>query len=150
MRLFMVQSRVMAVGLCASIWLSSLGCSGGTKGPDLYPVSGKVTFQGKPLAGAKLMFISAAEDPKKPPAERPAAETDAEGSYELTWGDEAGAPAGKYKVMIFAFKEVDDTHDSESKPPSLIPEKYNSPAGSALTAVVKEDGENVANFDLVK
>ena len=145
---FCVPGRAIAYVLCAFVCVSSWGCGSAGKTPDLYPVSGKVTYQGKPLAAAKLVFIPAAEDPKKPSAERPNAETDAEGSYELTWGDEAGAPAGKYKVMIFAFAEVADTHDSETAPPSLIPAKYNSPASSGLTAVVTEDDENVANFEL--
>lgn len=143
-------ARTLACGLCAVVIVSSLGCGSGVKPPELFPVSGKVTYQGRPVPGAKLVFIPAKEDPKKPPTLRANGETDADGVYELTWGQEqiAGSPAGSFKVFIIAYQAVDATHDSETAPPSLIPEKYNSPVTSGLTAIVKEDGENVANFDL--
>ena len=144
-------ARTIAASLCAIVIMSSLGCGSGIKAPRLHPVSGKVTFQGKPVPGATLVFIPANEDPNKPSIERSAGKTDEQGSYELTWGiDEAiGSPAGKYKVFITAFQEVDDSFDSEAKPPSLIPEKYNSPVSSGLTADVKENDDNVINFELL-
>ena len=144
-------TRTVAIGLLTGVLISSLGCGSSTTVPDLYPASGKVTFEGKPVPGAKLVFIPANEDPKKPSVERSAGETDEEGNYELAWGDDqaAGSPAGKYKVIIFAFQKVDSNFDSEDKPASLIPEKYNSPVSSGLTADVKEDSENVINFELV-
>jgi hypothetical protein len=143
--------RAAAGCLGTIVVMSSLGCGSGVKPPALHPVSGKVTFDGKPVPGAMLVFIPANEDPQKPSNERSAGKTDDEGTYELTWGiDEvAGSPAGKFKVFITAFKAVDENFDNEEKPPSLIPEKYNSPVSSGLTAEVKEGDENVINFELV-
>lgn len=146
-----VLARTVVCGLLTVLILSSLGCGGGEKPPPLFPVSGKVTYQGKPVPGAKLAFIPANEDPKRPSAAgRASGETDADGEYELAWGVDqiAGSPAGKFKVIIFAFQAVDDQHDSETKPPSLIPEKYDSPITSGLTATVNEDDDNVVNFNL--
>ncbi len=76
---------------------------------------------------------------------RPAGKTDADGAYELAWGEITGAPPGKYNVMITAFKPTDD---DEVKPESLIPEIYGSPKTSGVARVVKEDGDNVINIDL--
>jgi hypothetical protein len=148
---FNILARTVAVSLGTVVIMSSLGCGSSIKAPDLHPVSGTVTFQGIPVPGAKLVFIPANENPAKPSIERSAGETDAEGSYELTWGvdEAAGSPAGKFKVIIFAFQDVDSSYDSETKPPSLIPEKYNSPVLSGLTADIKEDADNVINFELL-
>jgi hypothetical protein len=139
---------VVACGLVVVACLSSSGC--GAKRPpvpELSPVSGKITFEGKPVPGAKIVFIPANEDPKKPPETRPAAESDDAGNYSLMWDENEGAPPGNYKVIIMAFKQVDE-EDDEVKPPSLIPERYSSPKLSGLKAVVKED-DNVIDFPLV-
>jgi len=134
----------------AALWaLSSFGC-GGVKPPDLYAVSGKVTYQGQPVPGAKLVFIPEKEDLKSQPLTRAGGETDEQGNFEMTWGDDqlVGSPAGSFKVAVYAYEEVGEDHDDEIKPASLIPERYNSPATSGLTATVKQNGENVINFDL--
>jgi len=144
-----VSGRIVASALCAVLILSSLGC-GGEKAPPLFPVSGKVMYQGKPVAGAKVAFVAANEDPKKPSAAgRAGAETDADGAYELSWGKDqlAGCPAGNFKVIIFAFQDLGDQADDEVKPPSLIPEMYNNPVTSGLKATVKEE-DNEINFNL--
>jgi hypothetical protein len=140
--------RARACGLCLMAALSSWGCGSVKESvPDLVPVSGKVTYQGKALADASITFVPA--DAEEEPTElgrilRPAGKTDAEGAYELAWGEQAGAPPGKYNVMITAFKPSDD---DDVKPESLIPEQYTSPKTSGLTRNVK-DGENVFDFDL--
>ena len=142
--------RAIACGLVAVLILSSLGCGGGEKPPPLFTVTGKVTYQGKGVPGAKIAFIPANEDPKKPAAAgRAGGETDDDGVYELTWGKDqvAGCPAGNFKVIIFAFQDMGDKADDEVKPPSLIPEKYNNPMTSGLTKTVKED-DNEIDFNL--
>ncbi len=148
MRCFVLRARVLGLGLCALICALSQGCGGGEAPPELFPVTGKVTYQGKPVPGAKIMFfLDAKENLKKPSPERPYGEADADGNYELTWGEGEGAPEGKYKVSITALQPYGPEDDTELKPPSLIPDKYQSPTSSGLTAVVK-DGDNVLNFEL--
>ena len=150
MRRFLVPVRLKAWAVCGALLVAISGCGkSGPEIPELFTVSGKVTFEGKPVPGAKVVFIAAKEDPKKPPQLRPSAEADDEGNYTLMWGDNEGAPEGSYKVIIMAFKEHGPDDDTETRPPSLIPDRYNSPGSSGLTAVVKEDDENVVNFDLV-
>ena len=147
MRHFFVLVRSVVCGLCATAALACIGCGSADDNLELVPVTGKVTYQGRPLAGAKLMFIPT----DKEMAERPAAEVDAEGAYELLCNEQAGAPPGKYEVVVMAFKpvvETDPNYDSEARPPSLIPEKYNNPKTSGFTAVVKEEGANDFNFKL--
>ena len=130
----------------AAACLATSGCGQKEEIPELVSVTGKVTFQGQPLADASISFIPTDEDREATSIVRPSGKTDEQGEYELSWNTEhAGAPPGKYQVMITAFKPNDD---EEVQPESLIPKKYNSPKTSGLIADVKEDGENVFNFDL--
>jgi hypothetical protein len=118
------------------------GSSGGTYSARI------VDPAGKPLPDASITFVPADVGEEEPTElgriVRPSAKTDAEGGYELAWGEQAGAPPGKYNVIIMKFKPTDD---DEVKPESLIPEQYTSPKTSGLTRDVK-DGDNVFNFDL--
>ena len=129
---------------------ATIGCNRQQEIPELVPVTGKVTFAGKPLADAMVVFMPAdpAEEEGLTEIVRPTARTDAEGSYELAWSDNSGAPPGKYNVIIMAFKPRAETDDSEERPASLIPERYGDPKTSGLARDVKEDGDNVINFDL--
>ena len=76
--------RTLSVGLvsCALLAVTLAGCpTGGREVPDLVPVSGTVTLDGEPLAGASLMFGGVAYG-----------DTDASGRYELTYmGQEKGS-----------------------------------------------------------
>jgi len=74
------------------------GC-GGNKGPELLPVSGKVTLPDGPLAG---VGISLRADASKGNTTQhvPSGTTDAEGKYELTTGVAKGAPVGWYQVVL--------------------------------------------------
>src|SRR5260370_25857430 len=53
--------RVVGAGLPCVIFICAVlpGCSGdAVKPPPLHPVSGRVTYQGKPVTGATVMFIA--------------------------------------------------------------------------------------------
>lgn len=151
MRCFVVRRRVLGLGFCALLCASVLGCGSGKETPSLFPVTGKVTYQGKPVVGATVVFVPDAKpDSKSQLAERISGETDDDGNYAILWGERVeGAPEGKYKVVVTAVEPFVDGEDSEAPRTNLIPDNYGNPQTSGLTAVVKdEDGENVANFEL--
>lgn len=163
----MIQRRdvcFVAVGWCIG---TMLGCSGrGTDKwrqmmPPTYAVSGNVTFKGKPLAGATVVFhpregISASR-------RAAAGLTDSAGRFTLTTlkpGD--GAAAGSFLVTV---EKTSPTVAGASAPPigesgafplgpdpsfakPLIPEKYFSPASSGLSAEVQPSGSNAFVFTL--
>lgn len=106
------QSNFVPLGtskVCSLIGVSSLfvllffgaGCS---KGPALHPVVGKVTFKGKDVGGATVIFHPKEGDPVKTP--RSTGFTAEDGTFKLMTGDKAGAPAGAYKVTFLWTKEV--------------------------------------------
>jgi hypothetical protein len=92
-------------------------CSCSKKGKPLYPVRGKVFFEGKPAIKALVIFHPL-DDPD-PNALRPRAEVKEDGSFEVfsyTAGD--GAPAGKYAVTV-----IGRTKPLKSPKPGAQPKK---------------------------
>ncbi|MFM7118360.1 MAG: hypothetical protein ACKO81_11450 [Planctomycetota bacterium] len=98
---FRSQTLMTVVGLCWSLALTGCDLPFAEKKLELTPVSGKVTLDGEPVVGAKVVFL-----PRKlfveqslphPPA---AGITDDKGIYYLQTDKSDGAPAGEYLVLI--------------------------------------------------
>lgn len=107
------------------------GC--GTGGPEIVPVSGRVTLDGRPLENADVVFQPAG-------ANRPSSgRTDKDGLYQLMYkrGIE-GARVGEHTVFITVSPEV------VRKPPRIAA-KFNTQ--SELHREVKS-GQNEFDFDV--
>jgi hypothetical protein len=145
------------------------GCSVPTGAADRLPtapVSGVVTYKGKPLEGATVTFI---------PSTNPVPAyglTDAEGKFQLTtYEQDDGAIIGEHFVTIDkttgstppATPPSTGNNDPEDfdnyVPPSLgvtpppvvtylVPERYSRPEASGLTAKVAAEGPNSFTFNL--
>jgi len=135
------------------------GCS--DKYPDLYPVTGRVTFKGQPVPSGTITFYP--QD-----GSRPANCTlSGDGSYRLmTYEDGPGAVSGPHKVTIEAVKQVTEQPEGDGEDrgqntvePDLfskaqrthtewiVPIEYSHRDTSPLRAKVEHD-ENKINFDL--
>ena len=149
----------VAVSICL---LAIVGCK---SGPSVSPVTGKVTMDGAPLAGAIVTF-----SPVKGGTGSAAVGTaDVNGTYTLTdmksTNIGGGAVAGDYNVGIVWFKpEANDTSRNSgesvagtmsadktsataiSGPKLALPVPYQNPETSGLKATVKA-GDN--NFDFL-
>jgi hypothetical protein len=108
--------------------VSALGCGGRT----FVPVSGKVTLNGQPLAGATVFF-----QPVAPPGSTDAGpgsqgKTNDRGEFKLTAATgENGAVAGEHRVMISLLNP--QVGDSDERAPrggwplaDKVPSKYNT------------------------
>ena len=84
----------LSLALCAMG--ITAGC-GGSDEPSLVPVSGTVTLDGKPLAGALVEFIPL--DPKQPQTAG-GGTTDPAGKYTAMYRGSSGLSPGKYKVNV--------------------------------------------------
>jgi len=136
-----------------------LGC--GPSHPDLVPVSGAVTFEGKPVVGAQVTFMA-------PGAARAAfAVTDAEGKFRLsTFGTDDGAVVGNHTVTVakptqsgsgqaMSPDDADAAYaaamaQAAASPAvkSELPAKYADAKTSDLTANVTASGANEFTFAL--
>jgi hypothetical protein len=139
---------VFGLLLCCALVLA-VGCN---SGPKFAPVSGKVTMNGKPLAGAFVSFQPITTDGSaKAPAPGSSGKTNANGEYTLKVSTgEDGAWVGRHKVMIEAHSEQ---VESDARPPrggwplvNKVPPQYNTE--STVTFDVPPEGTNQANFEI--
>lgn len=133
----------------------TLGC-GSSDRVEVFPVQGKITFEGAPLeGGGAISFIPTTNQG----GAAAGGEIQLDGSYQLTTyepGD--GSMVGDFKVIITqsVFKEPEATPDG-TKPAKVgqavvpedkrIPVTYSNPRDTTLTAKVAAE-PNVINFDL--
>ena len=156
----------LVVGVLVS---AAVGCGGGTGFEKPVPVTGKVVFQGKPVDGAMVTFLSKAEG-----AGRSASgQTAADGSFSLTTfktGD--GALPGDYLVTVSKVERGSDTEIDPSKgavgadygaqmmaaakggdalakaQKATLPTKYASAAESDIVRTVAKTPPNVFEIEL--
>jgi hypothetical protein len=127
----------------AAVALTPLGC--GSSGPEMASVSGKVTYQGKPVPKGTIAFV--ATDPSRPNA---TGQLDANGFYRLqTRESNDGAELGDYDVTIYSHEEpiLQYIPKVPVKPQRLSPAKYENPKTSGLKRTVKS-GSNTFDFEL--
>ena len=159
----MIASRTFACRVTAALAgmgaVLVLGCGDPSGLPKRYPVSGTVTYQGKPVEKGRINFIPTQADGRAAGGEIE------NGEYSLTTAEPGdGAIPGSYKVTIIAV-EVDTTklkeiakggqfhHDKAfakavRTAKKLVPSKYQLPDTSGLTAEVKAQTNSGVNFEL--
>ena len=123
--LFLILSTFTLLGILT-------GCNQSNR-PPLGHVHGKVTLDGKPLAGAAVAFLPDGLGRES------TAFTDEDGNYTLIYiRDIEGASVGTHRVRI-------STGDPRTGKPELVPNRYH-----ANTELQKEvvPGDNEINFDL--
>jgi len=123
----------------------------GCGGPNVVPVSGRVTLDGKPVSGVHVGFQPVASAGNKNPGGGSYAITDADGRFtlRLVEGGGSGAVVGKHRVEITTRTEADNVTDSRVKgpdPKTVVPAKYNR--NSDLTFEVPAGGTDKADFPL--
>jgi hypothetical protein len=135
--------RLLAGGLSLGVLLLGASCSGRK---TVYPVTGKVLFEGRPAVGAVVQFHPRDQADTKPLV--PTGQVGADGSFRLTtYTHEDGAPAGRYAVTVFWGVPAKGGDDYER---ILVPPRYLSPATSKLTAEVPRQATELPPFQLTK
>src|SRR5690606_27047316 len=119
-RIFGMQSKFSILksssfGLAASVLL--VGC-GGTDGPPLGSVSGRVTLDGQPLANAVVQFQPTGAD-----GTYSAGRTDEDGYYQLRYTrDRYGALIGSHRVSVStAAPDAEDEQGNPRPAPERVP-----------------------------
>lgn len=139
--------RRFSIGLLGSVLLMFGGCGGGRSAdlPKLVPVSGTVTLDGKPVAGASVNFVPAG----KTRGGMCYGMTDDNGRYELLAGDrQKGAPAGEFRVTCSKWIRADGspfTSDGTQSPEmagakQMLASRYSDQARTELKATVPDTG----------
>jgi glycine/D-amino acid oxidase-like deaminating enzyme len=135
-----------------AIWLSAFAVflAAGCSSSKIAPVSGRVTLNGKPLAGVHIGFQPIGKPGELNPGGGSYAITDADGQFRLLLvdGEQPGAVIGKHRVEITGRSEVPANIDPPKRPPPkvFVPAKYSH--NSELTFDVPPGGTSAANFEL--
>jgi len=116
------------------------GCN--KSGDALVPVSGRVLVDGKPAAGAAIVFhpVEAGN------GTHPVGQTDANGEFRLTTissGD--GAAPGEYRVTLTRYVSAPGkrgVEGEESPARNLIPDKYARTESTPLSATIRPGGND--------
>lgn len=116
-------------GLALMPALCCLGCSGS----GLNPVQGKVLYNDQPAKGALVTFHPKGADDVN--VIRPTGFTKSDGTFTLTTGKEAGAPAGEYVVTIIWPEEVKSKGISMAPPDSQ--DRLNGAYANQKTSTLK-------------
>lgn len=134
--------------LLTAALLAGVGCSSQSSDrPQTVPVSGVVTYQGRPVEGATVTL-----HPRSPGLHSAIGRTNSEGRFQLrTFADHDGAVPGEYDVTVSAFAVTIDSWDGDSPPPEdyqpspakqLVPTKYGNARTSGLTASIDSEKAN--------
>jgi hypothetical protein len=112
-------------------------------------VSGRVTLDGVPIAGANVVFHPVESEQTLASQ----SVTDEEGRFEMSTHVsggkfEPGIAPGKYAVAITKL-DMSAVSTTFAPPKDLLPKKYGIPQTSRLTADVAEGKENEFEFELV-
>lgn len=129
------------------LWLFTLSCflaagCGSNSGPKVYPLTGQVTLDGKPLPAGNILL----QDPAREERNYIAIIKDGVITGTSTPGEKrvsitAIRPAKEKKELA-----ADGSGDYEATTEQYLPEKYNT--RSTLTVQIKPSNDNVLNFDL--
>ena len=139
-----MKSNRRRLGFASVLCLMALGVLGCHHKADYVTVRGKVTFQGRPVAQGRVVFVEPHYRIFQTAKLRP------DGSYRVDMGDGPGLPAGDYQVAILP-PVVEPPGSKTFGPktplnPADIPPKYRDPATSKIAFAVK-DGSN-PSFDI--
>jgi hypothetical protein len=143
---------------CGGFLLQFTGCGSsdpdaGLNRPKRVPVTGLVSYQGRPVADADVTFLNDTSQTTG------TARTDSEGRFEVTtFRDRDGAVPGAQLVAIRRVDvinktpaDVDVSAGGVGLPPEIhwvVPQKYSDPRKSGLTANVTDAGTNHFEFAL--
>jgi hypothetical protein len=138
--------RNVVMGLAVVLALTAMSCSktGGRK--PVYPVKGKVQFDGKPAEGALVVFHPAGGAGAEG---NPHGTVAADGSYTLTTYDAGdGAPEGDYLVTVEWWQR--DPRTPDSPPLNRLNPQLAKTDSSGLKAHVQKGPSEINPFELKK
>jgi hypothetical protein len=136
--------RKLVLGLVAALALACLSC--GNKS-TLYPVAGKVTYQGAPAAGATVFFRRQGGDSMNDHVLMGIVQED--GCFEIVCGSLGkGAPPGEYAVLIEWKRVAGQSKGRPQHGPDRLKGRYADPRHSLLYARVEAKANTLPPFDL--
>ena len=137
---------------------TAAACARDSSAPATYPVTGIVTQNGEPVAGALVQFYPRGEDysplPEGAKAIGGQATTDADGSYSIeSTFDQGktsteGLPAGAYAVTVTKVEAPGGAPSRENPPRNVLDPKYATVDATPVKVTIKADEANAVDVAL--
>ena len=155
--------RLTAAGIACLATVLLVGCGKRVEDewtrqrPQVYPATGIVLYQNKPVAGATVMFESTNGGAKAGSGLVAIGHTDSAGVFRMkTYKEYEGAIEGSHRVSVTKMEYepakrpagIDPNVDIPPIAKSVLPEKYKDFAASGLTASVMTKGPNQIRLEL--
>ena len=133
---------------CSAAACAWAGCSRSVSAPTTAPVTGKVLYQGRPLAGVRVAFHPQADFGRVKFI--PSGTTDSGGSFRLsTAAPNDGAPPGEYTVTFtYPVVQSDQKNSGIEVEVDFWQGKYDDPSTSHWTVQVKKGANDLEPFRL--
>lgn len=113
-----------------------------------FPVTGRLTLDGKPLAGATVAFHAYNEKTEKH-AHVADGRTDELGRFTVsTYAKFDGAPAGEYVATVVKAPKGFVNEEAPQPAKNVLPERYATPTQSPLKVTIKGEGVNAVELEL--
>lgn len=160
MNVSLLISRNSRLASCFLLTLAIVGCGKATPPPEfaahLQPLTGKITMNGQPLAGATVAFHP---DPKAPGGEMAYGTTEADGSYLVKTivvgqGPREGIAKGQYLITVNKIampdgspipKDMTEADAEADGAKQVVPGKYLEIDSTVLKVTISDD---VATHDI--
>lgn len=127
--------------------LAMVGCSKTDKRLVVYAAEGRVTWKGKPLAGAQLAFYPQGASTDATTV-TPRAQTDAEGRFKVkTYETADGAPEGEYAVTVLYYP-MEKKDGGWVAGANAVPAKYSNPKTTDLRVQVAKQANTLPILSL--
>jgi len=134
--------------LLAAMAAVALACTSCRNSNGLYPVSGRVTYNGDPAVGATVFLYRRGADRVNEHMIMGIVQED--GSFTLVCGAlGAGAPPGEYDVLIQWRQGSPRSRGPAEKAPDRLQGRYADPARPLFSAVVKAATNHLPPFELM-
>jgi hypothetical protein len=134
--------------ILALAFLTCLAGCGGDSGQGVYPVRGRVLYNGQPVANAQVTFHPVGDVRRD--ALRAVGKVDDQGYFALTsFKDGDGAAAGEYQVtVVWYLARPARLGSDETVSANYLPVKYASVETSQLKATVTPGSNELPAYEL--
>ena len=132
--------------LCSTLplFLALAGCNGGSPQVPVFPAEGKILFDGKPPAGAQVIFHPVGKAGSE--VVRPTGQVDSTGKFTLTtYAANDGAPEGDYQVTVEWWIAKND-----NPAVNQLPARYRQTQTSGLQAKITPGENQLPVFKLTR
>lgn len=140
--------RVVVGCLTLALGMASASCSSQDDNHErIYPVSGKLTYNGSPASGAVVVFRRRGAQANRGPEIMGVVEGD--GTFEIVsgpWGK--GAPVGDYDVLVEWTRVTGPGRRRPQTGPDLLQGRYADPHHPLLHAKVEAEENQLPPFEL--